>query len=443
MTHEISGAFAQPEPVERERSKVREARRAVLASCIGHTLEWYEFTIYGYLALTIGAKFFPTNELTSLLLTFATFGVGFVARPLGGILLGRFGDKYGRKPVMLLTFFIMAFSTTAMGLLPTYETMGLIAPILLVAVRLLQGFSLGGEWAVAAAFMVEWAPKERRGLYGSFNAASASIGILLGSTIAATLNSVMDVATLNAYGWRIPFLLGIILLPIGYYVRSTIGETPVFEEAKASPDTAAPSKPMIGVLRVLGFAGCWSITFWILVSYFPTFAQRELHISAADALWSNTIALIAYTIFLPLSGHISDKIGRRPVLMAGFLAVMFSFYPLFTFLQHDSSLKTVAMVQVVMNILLATISGPAATTLVEIFPPKNRTTWLSASYCVAVTVGGGFAPFAATWLIAQTGSSTAPVLYVTAAAAIGFLTIATYGDARAKTQKQSVLKAAE
>lgn len=443
MQYEVGEALAQNHLAARERYEVRDARRAVLASCIGHMLEWYEFTIYSYLALTIGAKFFPTNELTSLLLTFATFGVGFVARPLGGILLGRFGDKHGRKPVMLLTFFIMALATTAMGLLPTYETVGLIAPILLVAVRLLQGFSLGGEWAVAAAFMIEWAPVKKRGFYGSFNAASASIGILLGSTIAATLNSVMDSASLEAYGWRIPFLVGIVLLPIGYYVRSTIGETPVFEQAQTDPEEAELSRPLLGALRVLGFAGCWSTTFWILLSYFPTFAQRELHISAADALWSNTVGLLAYTVWLPFSGYISDRIGRRPVIAFGFFAVMISFYPLFSFLHRGSSIQAVALVQVVMNLLLATISGPAATTLVEIFPARSRTTWLSASYCIAVTLGGGFAPFVATWLIVQTGSSTAPVLYVTAAAAIGLLTIATWGDVRAKTQKQQLLKAAE
>ncbi|WP_171026222.1 MFS transporter [Mesorhizobium comanense] len=404
----------------------KSARRAIMAAGLGHMLEWYEFTIYGYMALTISRKFFPANETTSLLLTFATFGLGFVARPLGGIVLGRLGDLWGRKPVMLVTFFIMALSTLAMGLLPTFETVGIAAPVMLVLVRLLQGFSLGGEWAVAAAFMVEWAPDRKRGLYGSFNQLSASVGILLGSFTAAAINSLVDAATIDAGAWRIPFLLGIVLLPVGFYVRRSVGETPAFEASRSVPKpAAAASGSFTRALQVLGLASAWSVEFYIFLSYLPSFSQRQLGMSASTALWANTAGLIVYTLCLPVTGHLSDRFGRRIVLAVGCMAFAALTYPLFFFMLSGIGVWTLVAIQILFGVSLAAISGPATAALTEIFPTHNRSSWLSAVYSIAVALAGGFAPFVATWLISLTGHAIAPTFYVIGASLLGLLTIAT------------------
>ncbi len=401
------------------------AKRAIAAAGVGHMLEWYEFTIYGYMALIVSKKFFPASEVTSLLLTFATFGIGFVARPLGGIVLGRLGDTVGRKPVMLATFFIMALSTLAMGLLPTYEAIGLAAPLLLVFVRLFQGFSLGGEWAVAAAFMVEWAPEKRRGFYGSFNQFSAAIGILIGSFTAAVLNSALDPGAIDAWGWRLPFLLGVILIPIGFYVRAMVGETPMFEAAQARVATSMPRGSLVKALQVLGLASAWSVEFYIFLAYLPSFAQKQLGISSSEALWSNTIGVVVYALVLPLTGYLSDRVGRRPVLAAGCLAFTLLSYPLFLLLLAGVPFVALIGIQAIFGIALAAISGPATAALIEVFPTRIRSGWLSASYSVAVAVAGGFAPFVATWLIALTGLAIAPTFYVIAASLLGLLTLAT------------------
>ena len=402
------------------------AKRAIIAAGVGHLLEWYEFTIYGYMALIISRKFFPVNETTSLLLTFATFGLGFVARPLGGFVLGRLGDTHGRKPVMLATFFIMALSTAAMGLLPTFETAGIAAPILLVIVRLLQGFSLGGEWAVAAAFMVEWAPGGKRGLYGSFNQLSASIGILLGSFTAAAMNTLLDPALVDAGGWRAPFLFGIILLPVGLYVRRSVGETPAFEAVRHTPKIRTDKgASLLKAAQVLGLASAWSVEFYIFLSYLPSFSQRQLHMSPSAALWANTAGLVVYTLCLPLMGHLSDRLGRRAVLSAGCLGFALLSYPTFAFMLSGIDVWTLVGVQIFFGIMLAAISGPATSALIEIFPTQTRSSWLSASYSIAVAIAGGFAPFVATWLIGWTGLSIAPTFYVIGASVLGLLTIAT------------------
>ncbi len=224
-----------------------ESWRAVSAAIVGNILEWYDFAIYGYVATIIAHNFFPSgDQVGALLATFATFGIGFVARPLGGIIIGRMGDTRGRKAALLLTIFLMAIGTVGIGLIPSYNSIGVLAPLLLVICRLMQGFAAGGEWGGATAFIVEWAPEKRRGFFGSFQQASVAGGLLLGSAIAALCSTLLSADQMEAWGWRIPFLLGIILVPVGIYMRSDIKETPAYRqsEEEASPSTQRP-------------AGCW------------------------------------------------------------------------------------------------------------------------------------------------------------------------------------------
>src|SRR3954462_6499411 len=216
-----------------------QTRPAVSAAVIGNVLEWYDFSVYAFVAVIIARKFFPQgDEVTALLATFLAYGLGFVARPLGGIILGRVGDTHGRKTALLITIALMAIGTVMVGLLPTYAAIGIAAPLLLVVARLMQGFSAGGEWGSSTAYIVEWAPQDRRGFYGSFQQMSVVAGILLGSGIAALFNTIFTADQMNDWGWRIPFLLGGILGPIGMWMRRTIDETPAYIKAKAAPVAA-------------------------------------------------------------------------------------------------------------------------------------------------------------------------------------------------------------
>ncbi|MEP7207208.1 MAG: MFS transporter, partial [Casimicrobiaceae bacterium] len=238
------GSVPQQQTLSAGEQPPAEVRRAVSAAVVGNVLEWYDFAVYGYVATIIAKNFFPAgDDVAALLATFAAFGLGFVVRPLGGIVIGRLGDTRGRKTALILTIMLMAFGTVMIGLIPSYASIGILAPILLVVARLLQGFSAGGEWGGSTAFIVEWAPAGRRGFYGSFQQCSVVAGLLLGSGVAATLASVLTPATMEGWGWRIPFLLGGLLGPVGMYMRRNIGETPAYRRmVQENAPAAAPAQ---------------------------------------------------------------------------------------------------------------------------------------------------------------------------------------------------------
>src|SRR5205814_171152 len=309
-----------------------QTRRAVSAAVIGNVLEWYDFAVYAFVAGYLARKFFPPgDEVTALLATFLAYGLGFVARPLGGIILGRVGDTHGRKTALLITIALMAIGTVMVGLLPTYAAIGIAAPLLLVVARLMQGFSAGGEWGSSTAYIVEWAPPDQRGFYGSFQQMSVVAGILLGSGIAALMNTVLTPEQMDAWGWRIPFLLGGILGPVGLWMRRTIDETPAYMKAKVTPSPAAASSEsgFVMAARAFGFTIVWTVCFYILLSYMPTYTQKYVKLSASAALWSNTIGLLALMIFIPIFGKLSDRIGRKPLLLACCVAYVVLPYPIF------------------------------------------------------------------------------------------------------------------
>jgi MHS family proline/betaine transporter-like MFS transporter len=403
----------------------RDGRRAVSAAVLGNLLEWYDFAVYGYLALIIAANFFPrSDELTALLSTFAAFGVGFVVRPLGGILVGRLGDVKGRKAALTLTIFLMAAGTVLIGLLPTYQSIGLWAPALLVLARLMQGFAAGGEWGGATAFIVEWAPENRRGLFGSFQQSSVAGGLLLGSGVTALLSSLLAPEQMEAWGWRVPFLLGGILAPVGIYMRRNIDETPAFRRVRdQSPAHSNSSSPAALAARAFGFTVLWTTAYYMLLTYMPTFTQKHVGLSRTEALWSNTLALLVLVLLAPAFGSLSDRIGRKPLLLLCCAGLALLSYPLFQLMLSHSTLGTVVGVQALFALLIASFSGPGPAAIAEIFPTHMRSTWMSAGYSLAVAIFGGFAPFAATWLIARTGSPLSPTWYLIAAAIVSTLVI--------------------
>ena len=396
-------------------------KRATTAGIIGTVVEWYDYAIYGFLATTIAANFFPTeDETTALLATFATFGIGFVARPLGGIVIGRMGDRVGRKAALVATLFFMVLATVGIGLLPTYASIGVAAPIALVALRLLQGFSAGGEWGTSAAFIVEWAPANRRGLYGSFQQVSVGLGLLLGSATAAIFASVFTAQQMSDFGWRIPFILGGVLLPIGIYIRRNTKETPAYRAAVV--DQAAPqASPLAPATKTFAVSILWTVAFYIALTYMPTFTERQVGLTKPEALWSNTIGLALFTIAIPIFGYLSDRIGRRKTMLISVLAFLFLSYGLFSLMLSVGTLATVVVTQLILAVMVAAFSGPGPAAVVEIFHTAGRSTWMSTAYSLAVAIFGGFAPYISTWLISVTGQPAAPAYYVMFAAFISLL----------------------
>ena len=396
-----------------------QVRQAVGAAVIGNVLEWYDFAVYAYFAGVIGKNFFPSdNEITSLLATFAVFGVGFVVRPLGGIVIGWIGDQKGRKVSLLLTIFLMAAGTVLIGILPTYSSIGVLAPVLIVLARLVQGFSAGGEWGGSTAFIVEWAPPDRRGFFGSFQQSSVAAGLLLGSGIAALTNTVLPTPDVESWGWRIPFLIGALILPVGIYMRRRIDETPVFRRSQAVAAAADPTSNLTLAARAFGFTILWTVSYYMMLSYMPTFTQKFAHLGRAEALWSNTIGLLVLVAAVPLMGYLSDRYGRKLLLLACCLSFIILPYPLFLLMLSGAGLGTIIAIQILFGLMIALFSGPGPAAIAEIFPTKVRSTWMSTGYSLAVAIFGGFAPYIATWLIEKTGSPIAPTYYLIAAAIV-------------------------
>ncbi|MGA2962766.1 MAG: MFS transporter [Candidatus Korobacteraceae bacterium] len=397
--------------------------RAVIAGSIGNVMEWYDFAVYAYLAVILGRHFFPTQDETiRLLSTFAVFGVGFVARPIGGFLIGLYGDKHGRKPALLLTIMMMAVGTALIGVLPTYATIGMAAPVLLVLARLMQGFSAGGEWGGAASFIVEWAPAGRRGFFGGFQTSSILFGSVVGSCVTALLSTVLGPAGMNSWGWRVPFLLGSLIGPLGVYARRKIDETPVFEEVVVQHkeiDVPKITTPLgLIMLHIFFFAGMQSIATYLFASYFPTYSQKFIGLSPSQALWSTTIAVLGFSMMCLVSGWLSDIFGRKKVMLTSCAGFLFLTYPLLSAALHARSFGVVLLVQTTLCVFIGVFNGTMPATLVEAFPTGRRYMGLSTAYNVSSMVFGGFGPFIATWLIARTGAPISLAFLMIAVAAI-------------------------
>jgi MHS family proline/betaine transporter-like MFS transporter len=400
-------------------------RRAIFAAGVGNVLEWYDFTVYAFLAAILGKHFFQTgNETAALLATFAVFGVGFAARPIGGILIGIFGDKYGRKPALLLTFGLMIVSTGMIGLLPTYASIGLAAPILLVIARLMQGISAGGEWGGAASFLVEWAPENRRGLFGSFHPFAICVGQLVGSGVTAGLMTAMGSATMEAWGWRVPFLLGALIAPVGLFIRRRVDETPAYQQSQRQiKATIAADFPMIKMM-VLAFAFpvLQSVLTYLFLSFFPTFGQKYVGLTPSAALWSTVLATMVMGITCVMSGALSDVVGRRACLLGSCVLSLLLSYPMISAM-IGASTSSVVVLHVCFAAINGLFLGPLASSLVEMFPTARRMTGLTTAYNLQSMIFGGFAPFIASWLIATTGQPISVAYFIMFGAALSGIAV--------------------
>jgi len=399
-------------------------QRAITAGTIGNVLEWYDFGVYGYLVPTISALFFPSGDPTvSLLLTFAVFGVGFVMRPIGSIVFGIYGDRYGRRKALSAVIFVMALSTFAIGLLPTYAQVGIAAPILLVVVRLFQGLSTGGEFGGSSAYIVEYAPQHRRGFFGSFQLVGVASGFLLGSLTAALLNAALSADDRLSWGWRLPFLFGISVGLVGAFMRWRLDDTPIFTEAEEQ-GAVAKSPLAEALLRhpretLLAFASTLhnTVAYYIALIYMTTYMTKVGKLPQGTALWIATGSLAVMIMLLPGLGRLSDRVGRRPLMLFSCAAFIVLGYPFFL-MASSGNLALTIVGQLLMMACYAPYAATCASFLTEIIPTRVRYTSMSVGYNTAVAIFGGFAPFIATWLVSATGSVYSPAAYLIGAAVI-------------------------
>jgi len=402
-------------------------REAVIAGVIGNILEWYDFAVYGYLASTISGLFFPSGDrIASLLATYLVFGVGFVMRPVGSLLFGVYGDRHGRRKALSAVIFLMAVSTFAIGLLPTYDKAGVLAPILLVVARLLQGLSAGGEWGGSTAYIVEYAPEGRRGFVGSWQQFSVGGGFLLGSLCATVLSFTLSPEALASWGWRVPFLLGILVGGLGAYMRWRLPDTPKFSEiaqqraVAATPLADAVRQYPRETLTAFGITLHNTVAYYISLIYMTGYLIDVGKLPKPTAQLIGTICLAVFVTLIPFAGMLSDRLGRRPQLMASCIGFALLGYPFFL-LGSSGRVELAFLAQLLMVVFLSLYAGSCPAAYAELFPTRVRYTALSIGYNIAVAIFGGFAPFIATWLIKVTGNPLAPAFYVIAAAVITFV----------------------
>jgi MHS family proline/betaine transporter-like MFS transporter len=406
-------------------------RRAVVGASIGNLVEWFDFAVYGYLATYIAANFFPEgNPTAALLSTFAVFAAAFFVRPLGGLFFGPLGDKIGRQRVLATVIILMSVATFAIGLLPGYATIGIWAPILLVVARLLQGFSAGGEFGGGATFLAEYSEDDRRGLTVSWLEFSTLIGFILGSGVVLLLNSSLGEETMTAWGWRIPFLIAGPLGIVGLYIRLRLEDTPEFRALESTGEVAeSPLRETIvenwkQILQVGGLVIIQNVGFYIVLVYMQTYITEELRYSSTSASLSTVLTLLVAMILIPPLGALSDRVGRKPLLMASCIGFAVLTYPLFLLL-NAGSLVAAILAHIALGILQALFISTSVAALTELFPTRVRYGGFSIGYNVSVAIFGGSAPYLATWLISATGSPLSPAFYVIFGAIATLLTVLT------------------
>lgn len=398
--------------------------RAVVAASIGNALEWFDLVVYGFFAVIIAKLFFPAgNETVSLLLTLGTFGVSFFMRPLGAVVIGAYADRAGRKAALTLSIVLMMGGTLIIAVLPTYSSIGLAAPVILVIARLMQGFSAGGEFGSATAFLAEHVPG-RRGFFASWQVASQGLTTLLAAGFGALLTGQLSPQQMASWGWRVPFVFGLLIGPVAWYIRTRLDETPEFLAAETTTtplrDTFTSQK--LRLLIAIGVVVLGTVSTY-LVLYMPTYGVKQLGLAPSVAFGAIALTGVIQMLFAPLVGHLSDRYGRTTIMLAPALLLLVLIYPAFMYLIAHPSFGTLIALQIVFGFLMTGYFAALPGLLSEMFPVQTRTTGMSLAYNIAVTIFGGFGPFIIAWLIGFTGSKAAPSYYLIFAAVVSLVAL--------------------
>jgi MHS family proline/betaine transporter-like MFS transporter len=404
-------------------------RRVIVSASIGNALEWFDFSVYGYFAGFIAKLFFPAqDEWVSTLLAIATFGVSFLVRPIGAIVLGIYSDRRGRRAGLTLSILLMSAGVLATAIAPTYAQIGIAAPLLILLARLVQGFAVGGEFGAATAFMVEHGTA-RRGFLASWQFASQGLAAVAAASFGSLLSAWLPPAELESWGWRLPFAFGLLIAPVGYYIRSRLDETPEFlaatRAAAAMPGggwrEASIRRQWTNLALAIGIVAQSTVGVYVLQLYMPMYAVRQLHLPAAASFGAVVVNGGLQLLLSPVFGAWSDRVGRIRIMLATSVTMAATIYPMFAALQAHPSVAALLALQAACGILKAAYSGPMPALMAEIFPTRVRSRGLSIGYSVGVTVFGGFAPTIVETFIHMTGDKLAPSYYVLLAALLSGL----------------------
>ena len=395
-------------------------RRVVAAGLVGNVLEWYDFAVYGYLAPAIGYLFFPSDDPTaSLLAAFGAFAAGFLMRPIGGILLGHIGDRFGRRRALTISVAMMAVPTFLMGVLPTTADIGVAAAFVLVIMRMIQGLAVGGEYIGSFAFLAERAPSGRKNFYTAWSLVGGIMGTLMGSGVAAFFASITDEATMSEWGWRIPFLLSAVVAVLAFFIRRSIADEAMPAKPKRMPVVEAAQTNWPQILQVIGLTVITAVTFYTIFIYVAAWLPQQTSMSHAQALDINTIALLVLLVGIPSAGLLADRLGCRRTLIVGSASFLVFSYPLLWLMHHDSFILALAG-QAGLAVVLSIYAGAMPVSMADLFPRHVRMSAMGLSYNVTYAALGGTAPLVAGWLVGSTGDAMAFAWYMILAAFVSF-----------------------
>jgi MHS family proline/betaine transporter-like MFS transporter len=403
-------------------------RRAVAGAAMGNAVEWFDYAIYSYMVTSISLNFFPDASPTArMLAAFAVIAIPFALRPIGGMVLGPLGDKFGRRKVLSLTIIFMSGATFLIGLIPSYHAIGVAAPILLVLLRLIQGFSTGGEYGGAATFIAEYAPDNRRGFFGSFLEFGTLGGYVLGAGLATIFQLSLSPEDMNSWGWRIPFLLAGPLGMIGFYLRNKLEDTPLFQQIAHGEVQQVPFFEMLArnwrqILNLIGIVILLNVADYTVLTYMPSYLKDVLGISEAESNLALVGVMIVMMLLIAPVGKLSDRVGRKPVLLTSAVGFLLLSYPAVALINMKAPLP-VTIGLAVLGVMLLLLLGTIGSTFPAMFPTKYRYGAFSIGYSVSTALFGGTAPLIITALIDKTGSTLIPAWYVMGAAAIAIIPI--------------------
>lgn len=405
-------------------------RRSLIAGFSGNIMEWYDFTVYGFFATIIGTQFFPDEDKTvQLISAFGIFAAGYLMRPIGGIVFGHIGDKQGRKKALLISILMMAIPTTLIGLLPTYDSIGWYSALLLVILRLFQGLSVGGEFTGSISFLVEKAPKDKRGFYGSWTTFGVFGGMLIGAAIAAIITAVFTTTQVAYFGWRIPFLFGAVIGIAGLYLRKDMSDdknfNKIMEEKRTYKIPLAEffAHYKLQSFKIIMLSWAFGVSVYLIFIFLPSYLHTFLHVKLDDALSIHTIAIIFMMLIIPFFGHLSDKFGRKFILFISLIGFVVFSYPIFL-LMFQKAYWAILVAMLLFSVLEGLFQGVIPAIMTEAFPAKVRYTGLSVSYNIALALFGGTTPVVSVWLIKISGGNVwMPIYYLIGSCVIAVITL--------------------